>query len=169
MIRATTIVRRLAVKPEQVADTITLDHDDRHRRRIALKADGGLAFLLDLEKATVLEDGDAVKLEDGRLVQVQAATEKLVEIRAASPLRLMKVAWHIGNRHIPCEITPEAIYIADDHVLVEMVRGLGAATARVERPFKPERGAYDHGGHGHDHHGHGHHHHHHGDCCGHEH
>src|SRR5690606_879374 len=140
---------------------------------------------LDLDKATVLDDGDALKLEDGRLVAVRAAPEKLLEIRAESPVRLLKVAWHIGNRHTPAEITADAIYIADDHVLAEMVRGLGCAVARVERPFRPERGAYDHGGHdhghghshGHDHsHGHAHdhaHHHHdheHGACgCDHDH
>lgn len=185
MLRAASVVRRPAVKAERVVDTVTLVHDDRHRRRVTLTADGGLSFLLDLDKATVLDDGDALKLEDGRLVAVRAAPEKLLEIRAESPARLLKVAWHIGNRHTPAEITADAIYIADDHVLAEMVRGLGCAVARVERPFRPERGAYDHGGHdhghahshGHDHsHGHEHehaHHHHdheHGACgCGHDH
>jgi urease accessory protein len=151
MPRATSVVRRVAVKPERIADSITLDHGDRHRRRIALAGENGLAFLLDLADATVLDDGDAVKLEDGRLIQVKAAPERLIEIRTASPLRLMKVAWHIGNRHIPCEITEDALYIAEDHVLVEMVRGLGASAEIVTRPFRPERGAYDHGRHGHGH------------------
>lgn len=149
--RATAVVRRLAVKREKIADSITLDHGDRHRRRISLTGAAGLAFLLDLTEATVLDDGDAVKLEDGRLVEVKAAPEQLIAIRASSPLRLMKIAWHIGNRHIPCEITEDALYIAQDHVLLEMVRGLGASTEIVTRPFRPERGAYDHGGHGHGH------------------
>jgi urease accessory protein len=182
MLRATTIVRRPAVKPERVADTLTLEHEARHRRRVALTGDGGLAFLLDLDKAAVLDDGDAVKLEDGRLVQIKAAPEKLVEIRTENPLRLMKVAWHIGNRHVAAELTPDAIYIAHDHVLLEMVRGLGATASVVERPFRPERGAYhehgpdcghDHGaghahdhGHHHDHHVHGDHAHEHGAACG---
>ncbi len=151
VIRATTIVRRAAVKPERIADRLTLDHGDRHRRRVALTGEGGLAFLLDLAEATVLEDGDAVKLDDGRLVEVRAAPERLIEVKAATPLRLMKLAWHIGNRHIPCEITADALYIADDHVLMEMVRGLGGSAEIVIRPFRPERGAYDHGGHGHGH------------------
>ncbi len=176
MIRATTVVRRLAVKPERVADTLTLDHEARHRRRVALTGEGGLAFLLDLDRATVLEDGDAVKLEDGRLVQVRAAPERLIEITTGNPLRLMKVAWHIGNRHVSAEIAEEALYIGYDHVLLEMVRGLGASARAVERPFRPERGAYE-GGHGHDHddeHGHGHEHHGHGhhvhdESCGHSH
>src|SRR5690606_25033004 len=115
MLRAASVVRRPAVKAERVVDTVTLAHDDRHRRRVTLTADGGLSFLLDLEKATVLDDGDALKLEDGRLVVVRAAPEKLLEIRAESPVRLLRVAWHIGNRHTPAEITADAIYIAEDH------------------------------------------------------
>lgn len=190
MIRATAVVRRPAVRAGKVADEITLDHQARHRRRIAMTADGGTSFLLDLDKATVLDDGDAVKLEDGRLVRIKAAPEALVEVTTANPLRLMKVAWHLGNRHVPAEVTETAIYFVDDHVLTEMVRGLGAAVARVTRPFRPEKGAYEaaeaHGGHehaehahphaGHEHHGHEHHgHEHHGHApgaacgCGHDH
>lgn len=180
MIRATAVVRRPAVRAEKVADEITLDHQARHRRRIAMTADGGTSFLLDLDKATVLDDGDAVKLEDGRLVRIKAAPEALVEVTTANPLRLMKVAWHLGNRHVPAEVTETAIYFVDDHVLTEMVRGLGAAVARVTRPFRPEKGAYEaaeaHGGHehaehahphaGHEHHGHEHHGHAPGAACG---
>lgn len=163
MLRATSIVRRPAVKAERVVDTLTLDHEARHRRRVSLTGEGGLSFLLDLDKATVLDDGDAVKLEDGRLVQVKAAPERLIEVRTDNPLRLTKVAWHIGNRHVAAEITADAIYLAHDHVLLEMIRGLGASASVVERPFRPERGAYhehgpdcghDHSGHAHDHHDH---------------
>jgi len=167
MIRATSVVRRPAVREERVADVLTLDHQARFRRRFAFTADGGLAFLLDLDKATVLDDGDAVKLEDGRLIRIKAAAERLVEVTTPSPLRLLKVGWHLGNRHVPAEITEDAIYFADDHVLTEMVRGLGAAVAFVDRPFRPEKGAYEaaaaHGGHDHGHeHGHEHHGHEHG-------
>jgi urease accessory protein len=170
MLRATTVVRKAAVKPERVADTVVLDHDGRHRRRMALTGTDGLAFLLDLEKATVLNDGDGLKLEDGRLVQVKAAAQKLLEVRAENPLRLLRVAWHIGNRHTPAEITADAIYIEEDHVLAEMVRGQGCSVTAVERPFQPEKGAYDQGGHGHDHdHNHGHDHHDHGHAHAHEH
>ncbi|HEY8567139.1 MAG TPA: urease accessory protein UreE [Beijerinckiaceae bacterium] len=154
MLRATAVLRRAAVRAERVVDTVTLDHEGRNRRRIALKGDGGLDFLLDLDKATALADGDGLKLEDGRLVQVKAAPQKLLEIRAENPLRLLRTAWHIGNRHTPAEITAEAIYIEDDHVLAEMIRGQGCSLQVVERPFQPERGAYDHDC-GHDH-GHGH-------------
>jgi urease accessory protein len=168
MLRATAIVRRPAVKADKVVDTVTLDHEGRNRRRVALTGDKGLAFLLDLDKATVLNDGDAVKLEDGRLVQVRAAPQRLLELRAENPLRLLKVAYHVGNRHAPAEVTAEAIYIEEDHVLAEMARGQGCTVTAVMRSFQPERGAYEHDcghdhhhGHGHDHghgddHGHGH-------------
>jgi urease accessory protein len=185
MNRATLIVRKLAVKPANVIDTITLDHQDRHRRRMAMKADGGLEFLLDLNTASVLDDGDALKLEDGKLVRISAKPEDLFEITTENPLRLMKVAWHLGNRHVPAEVTKDAIYIAPDHVLIEMVRGLGAKAEPVTRAFRPEQGAYhehashdhghDHAAHDHAHkdhddkhdHSHDHEHDHaHGDACG---
>jgi urease accessory protein len=163
MLRATVIVRKAAVRPDRVADTVILDHEGRQRRRFALRGEGGLEFLLDLQKAAALNDGDALKLEDGRLVQVKAAPQPLLEIRAENPLRLTRIAWHIGNRHTAAEITADAIYIEDDHVLAEMVRGQGGTTTRITRPFQPERGAYehdcghDHGAHGaHDHGGHDH-------------
>lgn len=164
MPRATAVTRKLAVKADKVVDSVVLDHEDRHRRRIALTGEKGTEVLLDLEKATVLHNGDALKLEDGSLVLVKAAPEKLVRITAHNPKRLVKVAWHIGNRHTPAEIGEEEIFIQADHVLEEMVRGLGAEVAAVERPFQPERGAYEQGGHGHAHdHGHDHKHEHHGD------
>lgn len=182
MIRATAIVRRPAVKAERVVDIVVLDHQARHRRRIVMTGDKGTQFLLDLDKASVLDHGDALKLEDGRLVQVEAAPEKLIEVRTSSPLRLLKAAWHLGNRHVPAEITEDAIYFAEDHVLLEMVRGLGAIATPMVRPFRPEKGAYEaaeahgHGAHDHDHHGHDHHdhaHHDHGHVhgpgCGHDH
>lgn len=164
MLRATSVIRKPAVKADRVVDTVTLDHEDRNRRRVALKGDGGLDFLLDLDKATEVNDGDAVKLEDGRLVAIKAAPESLLEITAENALRLMTIAWHIGNRHTPAEITAEAIYIANDHVLAEMVRGQGCAARLVMRAFRPQKGAYhdhstcDHPDHDHGHHGHEHHH-----------
>ena len=185
MLRATAVLRKAAVKPDRVVDTVTLDHEGRNRRRIALKGEGGLDFLLDLDRATALNDGDAVRLEDGRLVAVRAAPQQLLEVRAENPLRLMRIAWHIGNRHTPAEVTADALYIEEDHVLAEMVRGQGGTTTAVIRPFRPESGAYahdcgnDHGHHhghhdGHDHdHGDGHAHQHaghvHGPGCGHDH
>ena len=166
MLRATAVIRKPAVKADKVVDSVTLDHEGRQRRRVSLTGEGGLDFLLDLEKPVALNDGDALKLEDERLVRVVAAPQPLLEIRAENPLRLMRIAWHIGNRHTPAEITADALYIENDHVLAEMVRGQGGVAKPVTRPFQPERGAYDHDcGHDHGHHhghhhGHGHHHHH---------
>ena len=161
MIRATRILRREHLSGGEIVDRVVLESGERHRRRIALRGAGGLGFLLDLPEAALLDDGDALVLEDGRLVWVEAAPERRLEIRAASDHALKRLIWHIGNRHIPAEIGAEAIWIADDHVLADMVRGLGGTAEPVERPFRPEGGAYS-GGHGHDH-PHGGHHHHHAD------
>ncbi|KQS74824.1 urease accessory protein UreE [Methylobacterium sp. Leaf361] len=163
MIRATRILRRDALSGGEIVDRVVLDHGDRHRRRVAMRGAGGLGFLLDLSEPTVLEDGDALVLQDGRLVWVEAAPERLLEIRAPSDHALKRLIWHIGNRHIAAEIGPDAVWIAHDHVLAEMVRGLGGTAEPVVRPFRPEGGAYsgDHGhGHGHDHPHGGHQHHH---------
>jgi urease accessory protein len=156
MIRATRVVRRDALASAEIVDRIILDSGDRYRRRMAMKGVGGVAFLLDLAVPTVLDDGDALALEDGRLVWVEAAAEPLLAIRAPSPLALKRLIWHIGNRHIPAEITEDAVYIGFDHVLAEMVRGLGGTAEPVERPFRPEGGAYAGEAGGHHHHGHSH-------------
>ena len=167
MLRATAIIRKPAIKAALIADSVTLDHEARQRRRAVLKTEGGLEVLLDLDKAALLGEGDGLRLEDGRIILVNAAVQDLIEVRAESRLRLMRVAWHIGNRHTPAEIAEDALYIEDDHVLGDMIRGQGCSLKKVSRPFRPERGAYDHegreegqghalshAGHGHDH-GHG--------------
>jgi urease accessory protein len=158
MLRATDILLAglWGAKP---ADVVRLDYDRRTRRRISLTGNGGLAFLLDLAKAPVLRDGDGIRLEDGRIVAVEAAPERLLEITCADAHQLARVAWHLGNRHLAAEIGDRVIHIRDDHVIADMVRGLGAAVRLVERPFNPEGGAYGEGAvHGHSH-GHDHHHH----------
>jgi len=143
------------------ADTVVLGFDDRHRRRMAMTGTRGLEFLLDLKEAVALRGGDALVLEDGRLVEVVAAPEPLAEIRGTDPQHLVRVAWHLGNRHLPTQIVGKGLRIRRDHVIEEMVRGLGARVVAIEAPFDPEGGAYSGGGHavhGHDDHGdHGHH------------
>ena len=153
---ATSIIRKAAVKVDRVIDSVSLDHEGRNRRRIALRGEKGLEFLLDLDKETVLNDGDAVKLEDGSLILIKAAPQTLLEVRAENPLRLLKTAWNLGSRHTPCEITADALYLEDDHVLAEMIRSLGCSTTSVLRTFQPERSAYDDHGHSHAHHDHTH-------------
>jgi urease accessory protein len=156
MLRATEILRA-GLWNAKPADVVRLDYDHRTRRRIALKADGGLAFLLDLAKAPVLAAGDGLKLEDGRIVAVEAAPERLLEIACADERALARVAWHLGNRHLATEIGERVVYIRDDHVIADMARGLGAEVRSMERPFNPEGGAYGQGaahGHSHGHYGH---------------
>ena len=142
------------------ADTVVLDYDGRHRRRMAMEGRGGLAFLLDLDVAVALRDGDGLALEDGRLVGVVAAPEPLAEIGAASPAELLRLAWHLGNRHLPAELGGGRIRIRRDHVIEEMVEGLGGSVTHIDAPFDPEGGAYPSGGHHHQDHEHGHVHHH---------
>jgi urease accessory protein len=133
------------------ADTVVLDFDDRHRRRMAMTGTRGLEFLLDLENAVALRGGDALVLEDGRLIEVVAAAEPLLEIKARDPQHLVRIAWHLGNRHLPTQIMAKGLRIRRDHVIEAMVRGLGARVIEIEAPFDPEGGAYEGGGHGREH------------------
>lgn len=161
-------VHRAGTWPEAEArDAVLVDFDDRYRRRKLYTGEGGLAFLLDLPEATVLRDGDGLALATGGYVRVKAAPEPLVEITAASREHLARLAWHLGNRHLPTQIEGDRLLIRDDHVIVQMLDGLGATLRKVNAPFDPEGGAY--GEHNHDpghrhrhhHHDHGDHHHHH--------
>jgi urease accessory protein len=106
-----------------------------------------------------LRGGDALVLEDGRLIEVVAAAEPLLEIRGSDPHHLIRVAWHLGNRHLPTQIMPKALRIRRDHVIEAMVKGLGARVIEIEAPFDPEGGAYAGGAHGHAHEDEVHHHH----------
>jgi urease accessory protein len=133
-------------------DRIVLDADERHRRRVMLTGERGTKFLLDLPHATALRDGDGLVLEDGGIVRVVGKPEPLIEISAASPHELARLAWHIGNRHTDVQIVGEHLRIRRDHVLEDMLRGLGARLTPVDAAFDPEQGAY---GHGHQHHDHG--------------
>jgi len=153
---------------EQAAGSLTLDFDARHRRRIRLTADQGQDVLLDLPKAVAMADGDGLQLEDGRWLKVQAAAELIVEVRHKDPHQLVRLAWHLGNRHLPTEIRDEVLRIRPDHVIEEMLLGLGADLVREQVAFQPEGGAY--GGHEHHRHdGHNQNHHDHHDGGGHHH
>lgn len=135
-----------------VTDVVVLDFDGRHRRRFAMTGKAGLAFLLDLPEAVALADGDLLELDDGRYVRVAAAPEPLAEIIAPSLPALVRIAWHLGNRHLPTELAGDRLVIRRDHVIEAMVTGLGGAVRAIEAPFNPEGGAYGHGQvHGHDH------------------
>ncbi|MDF1727455.1 MAG: urease accessory protein UreE [Sulfitobacter sp.] len=122
--------------------SVTLTYEDRFLRRKVLTTDAGEAFLVDLPKTTSLNAGDALALSDGRHIAVCAAPEPLLEITGDD---LVRLAWHIGNRHMPCQITPERLLIQRDHVIRDMLGKLGASLREVEEPFTPEGGAYGHG------------------------
>jgi urease accessory protein len=142
------MLRATAMKPASAwtgaaADRVVLDHGERHCRRVMLTGANGLAFVLDLPTATRLHGGDALVLEDGRLVEVVAAPEALFEVRCADPQHLARVAWHFGNRHVPVQVLGDALRIRCDHVLADLAQKLGARVVPLEAPFEPEGGAYD--------------------------
>ncbi|WP_249691900.1 urease accessory protein UreE [Stappia sp. WLB 29] len=165
------------------ADSVVLDREDRHRRRAVLDCAGGTRVLLDLPRAVQLHHGDALRLEDGRIVAILAAGEELVDIEAETADDLLRIAWHLGNRHLPTQLLPGALRIRRDHVIEDLVVRLGGKITPLVAPFDPEGGAYGHGtveGHDHAHHDHAHshghshsreagHHHHHGHSHSHSH
>ena len=161
-LRSSRVVPADAVDPARVIDTAMLDFNQRHRRRIVLTTEGGNALMLDLAVAAALQHGDGLETREKNIVLVKAAPERLLEITAADPLLMQRLLWHLGNRHTPAEITREAAYVTFDHVLADMVTGLGGSAREVLRAFQPERGAYAGGGHhhhhehDHEHGGHGH-------------
>ena len=126
------------------ADCVALDAHERDRRRVVLTGERGVTFLLDLPHATALRDGDGLVLDDGTMVRVNGWPEPLAEIAAANSRDLARLAWHIGNRHIDVQIVGDRLRIRRDHVIEDMLRGLGAGVTPIEAPFDPESGAYDH-------------------------
>ncbi|MFD1912264.1 urease accessory protein UreE [Halodurantibacterium flavum] len=133
------------------ADRVVLGYEERFLRRKRLTTALGDSVLVDLPETTSLNDGDALELSDGRLIEVLAAEEPLLEVRGPA---LPRLAWHIGNRHTPCQIEGDRLLIRQDHVLADMLRRLGASLTEVTAPFRPEGGAYGHGrtmGHDHGH------------------
>ncbi|WP_208353531.1 urease accessory protein UreE [Pseudaestuariivita rosea] len=130
--------------------SVTLGYDDRMLRRKRLTLDQGDSLLVDLPETISLDAGDAFELETGQFVEVRAATEDLLQITGDLP----RLAWHIGNRHTPCQIEQDRLLIKSDHVLRDMLEKLGATITPVSEPFIPEGGAYGHGrtmGHHHSH------------------
>lgn len=155
MRRAIEIVPAGKWAADKALTAVTLSFDERRRRRIRLLDDAGHPFLLDLARPGSMSDGDALLLESGGYLAVRAAEERVVEIRCDDPAHLARVAWHIGNRHVPVQVLEGgALRIRDDHVMVAMVEGLGARTRRLRAPFQPAPGAYarpNGDGHGHAH------------------
>jgi urease accessory protein len=138
----------------RASDAVLLDFDMRHRRRIALRTESGADLLLDLSHAARLRDGDGLALDDGGVVRVRARPEPLLEVHAHGPDTLVRIAWHLGNRHLPVQILAGRLRIREDHVIADMVRQLGGHAQRIEAPFDPEAGAYAGGHHHHGEHDH---------------
>ncbi len=152
MTRATTVLPSGEWDGAGAIDRVVLDYDHRCRRRIALTTEGGRDVLVDLPHATVLRDGDGLGVEDGGVIAVAAAPEPLAEVTCPDAIALARIAWHLGNRHLPVAIEDGRIRLRRDHVIEDMLAKMGAAVAHVEAPFDPEGGAYGAGAvHGHSH------------------
>jgi urease accessory protein len=149
-------MRATAILPagswSDASDEVLIDFDRRHRRRIVLKTQSGRDLLIDFPQAVRLRDGDGLALEGGGVVRVRARPEPLMEIHAHDDGELVRIAWHLGNRHLPVQLLGDRIRIRVDHVIADMVEGLGGHVDEIEAPFDPEAGAYAPGA-GHHHHG----------------
>ena len=159
-----------------IADTVILDYAHRSAQQMAVTGVKGTALTIDLHAPGRLRTDDLLELEDGRLIEVVAAPEPLIEARATDVAALARLAWHLGDRHIPVQVLPNRIRAQRDPAVEALLTSLGVKLAQIEAPFEPEGGAYAQapaqGHHEHDHHGHGHHdhaHHQHGPGCGHDH
>jgi len=145
---AGTMRRAREVRPKgrwneaEAVDRVTLDADDRNRRRIVLTGAGGTTFLLDLSQPAMLRDGDGLVLDNGAFVGVNGMAEPLLEIRAVTPLDFLRLAWHLGNRHADVAVVGESLRIRRDHVLEDMVAKLGAIVTPIESSFDPESGGH---------------------------
>lgn len=138
MLPTTETLHRAGHWPRLATGRVVLGYDERFLRRKRLTMVSGEAFLVDLPETTNLLAGDAFELSDGRLVEIAAAEEAVLIIRGD----LVRLAWHIGNRHTPCQIEADRLVIRADHVLADMLRGLGATVTEGREPFSPEGGAY---------------------------
>jgi urease accessory protein len=149
MHRVVSVATAGTVDLSRIIDRVVLDAGDRNRRRIVLTAEKGTEFLLDFEKPVTLRDGDGLVLDNRSIILVSGAPEALIEICAGSALDAVRLAWHLGNRHTDVQVIGDRLRIRRDHVLEDMLRGLGAHLEPLDAPFDPEQGA-PHGHHGHD-------------------
>jgi urease accessory protein len=150
MLKAAEIVAELAAG-SSVADTLTLPFELRQKSRLVANLESGQQIALQLPRGHVLRHGSLLRTSDGGIIRVRSADEELSVVTSADPTELLRAAYHLGNRHVPLQIEPGALAYLHDHVLDDMLRGLGLEPSFVERPFEPESGAYGRaGGHRHD-------------------
>lgn len=140
MIRAREVLAAGSWDQAKEADMIALPHDGRHIRKVAMRGSGDTVFLLDLAVTGRLRDGDGLRLGDGRIVRVIAASEPVAEITAADSLVLARIAWHLGSRHIPVQVLQDSLRIPRNPAMEESLQSLGAKIAQVDVPFEPEEG-----------------------------
>ncbi len=134
---------------ENAVQKVRLDFAARCKSRLLVRLEGGGQAALIVERGRVLRGGDRLRLEDGRDIEIVAGDEALLEARSDDPLLIAKAAYHLGNRHVAVQLMSGRLRFLDDHVLAEMVRGLGLGVSALVAPFEPEGGAYGH------HHAHG--------------
>jgi urease accessory protein len=151
MKRVTDIKPAGAWNAASATDRVVLDAGDRNRRRIVLTGEQGTSFMLDFPAPVSLRDGDGLVLEDGSIVLVQGAPEALLEVAGPNAFETVRLAWHLGNRHTDVQIAGNKIRIRYDHVLEDMLRGLGARVAPLDAAFDPEPASPHGHHHGHDH------------------
>ncbi len=142
------LIRERVAPQDHHDDSLVLPYDRRQKSRLRTQLESGTEVGLFLERGTVLRDGDFLRTEEGLLVRVVAAPEKVYVVRCTSTLELMRAAYHLGNRHVPLEIGDGWLKLKRDAVLRDMLLGLGATISDAELPFDPEAGAYG-GGHAH--------------------
>jgi len=169
MVRATTVLAAADRRDRPVIDTVILDYAQRSAQKITVTGIKGGAFEIDLRQPARLRTDDVLVLEDGSLVEVVAAPELLIEARAADVATLSRLAWHLGDRHMPVQVLPNRIRARRDAAVEALLKSLGAKVAMIEAPFEPEGGAYASSGHDHAHHDHAHDHHGHSHGHGHHH
>ena len=161
---ATKILRAGAARPAPVADTLILDFEQRTRKQGFVFTHKGTCIEFAFDEAPALATDDALVLDDGRLVEIVAAPEPLVEARIADPAALARLAWTLGDRHVPAQLFANRLRVRRKPEIETLLKERGAKIADIEAPFEPDAaaGAHDHH-HDHDHHGHDHDHdHHHG-------
>ena len=148
--RATKYIPASNAKGLPSSGALSLSHDERHIRRKLLHFANGDMIMVDLKEPVHLSEGDVLEAENGEYFLIHAANEPLYSVKAATPLELTQLAWHLGNRHQTVEIKENRILLSRDPVIRTMLEGLGAAIEEIEAPFQPLHGAYhDHAGHHH--------------------
>ena len=135
---------------EEAFETVALTFDTRQKSRFRATLDNGDDIGVDLPRTGILRSGALIATEQGEILKVNAKAEHLMQVTAKTDFELLKAAYHLGNRHVPLMLTPTALYFEPDHVLAEMVQGLGLVVTEVDHPFEPESGAYAQHAHSHE-------------------